>query len=250
MRVLLVEDDPQIGQLLLRALKDADCSVEWLRDGEAASVAIDTAYYAVVLLDVDLPRADGIDLLRALRAAGNDVAVLLLTALDDLETRVQGLDVGADDCILEPIEVRELLARIRAVLRRKAGYATTRIGGDSLILDLEKRMLSRNVIAASLSAREFALMHAFLERPGMILSRSQLEDRLYGWGKEVERNVVDVLIHAMRKDQTPTTAPSSSQGSIRHMWRRAPSAVQRPRLLRFRCCAWHPDRCCRRLRGD
>jgi two-component system OmpR family response regulator len=199
MRVLLVEEDLQIGQNLLRALKNAECSVDWVRDGNAGSVAINTAYYAVVLLDLGLSGAGEIDLLRALRAAGNDVPVLILTALDDLETRVHGLDVGADDCVPKPFEVRELLARIRAVLRRKAGYATPRIGGESLNLDLEKRLLCCNGVASSLSAREFALMHAFLEKPGMILSRGQLEDRLYGWGKEVESNAIDVLIHTMRK---------------------------------------------------
>ncbi len=204
MRVLLVEEDFQIGESLLRALKDADCSVDWVRDGNAGSVAINTAYYAIVLLDPGLSGTGGIDLLRSLRAAGNDVPVLILTALDDLETRVHSLDVGADDCVFKSIEVRELLARIRAVLRRKAGYATSRIGGESLSLDLHKRMLCCNGVASSLSAREFALMHAFMERPGMILSRGQLEDRLYGWGKEVESNAVDVLIHAMRKKFGPS----------------------------------------------
>jgi two-component system OmpR family response regulator len=199
MRVLLVEEDVQIGQSLLRAMKDADCSVDWVRDGKGASVAINTAYYAVVLIDLGLAGVTGINLLRTLRAAGNDVPVLILTALDDLDARVESLDVGADDCVRKPVEVRELLARIRAVLRRKAGYATSRIGGESLSLDLEKRMLCCNGVASSLSAREFALMHAFLEKPGMILSRGQLEDRLYGWGKEVESNAVDVLIHTMRK---------------------------------------------------
>jgi len=199
MRVLLVEEDVQIGQSLLRAMKDADCSVDWVRDGKGASVAINTAYYAVVLIDLGLAGVTGINLLRTLRAAGNDVPVLILTALDDLDARVESLDVGADDCVRKPVEVRELLARIRAVLRRKAGYATSRIGGESLSLDLEKRMLCCNGVVSSLSAREFALMHAFLEKPGMILSRGQLEDRLYGWGKEVESNAVDVLIHTMRK---------------------------------------------------
>jgi two-component system, OmpR family, response regulator len=199
MRVLLVEEDLQVGQYLLRALNNADCSVDWVRDANAASVAINTAYYAVVLLDLGLQGIGGINLLKSLRDDGNGVPVLILTAHDDLDARVRSLDVGADDCLLKPCEVRELLARIRAVLRRKAGYATSRIGDESLSLDLEKRMLWCNGVASSLSAREFALMHALLERPGTILSRGQLEDRLYGWGKEVESNAVDVLIHTMRK---------------------------------------------------
>ena len=121
MRVLLVEEDLQLGESLLRALKDADCSVDWVRDGRAGSMAIHTAYYAVALIDLGPSSAGGIDLLRTLRAAGNDVPVLILTPLYDLETRVHSFDVGADDCVLKSIEVRELLARIRAVLRRKAG---------------------------------------------------------------------------------------------------------------------------------
>lgn len=204
MRVLLVEEDPQVGQYLLRALKDADCTVDWVRDTQAAGVAINTAYYAVVLLDIGRQGFGSIKLLQALRAEGNSVPVLILTAHDDLDTRVHSLDVGADDCLLKPCEVRELLARIRAVLRRKAGYATSQIGDESLSLDLEKRMLNCNGVASLLSAREFALMHAFLERPGMILSRGQLEDRLYGWGKEVESNAIDVLIHTMRKKFGPS----------------------------------------------
>jgi two-component system, OmpR family, response regulator len=204
MRVLLVEEDVQTGRNLLRALDDADCSVDWVRYGSAGRTAINTAYYAVVLLDLGTSGAGGIDLLRALRAAGNDVPVLTITAPDDLETHVHSLDVGADDCVRKPFEIRELLARVRAVLRRKAGYATSRIGGESLNLDLNKRMLCCNGVASSLSARKFALMHALLERPGMALSRDQLEDRLYGWGKEVGSNAVDVLIHSMRKKFGPS----------------------------------------------
>ena len=199
MRVLLVEDDLQIGQSLLRALQDADYSVDWVRDGNASSAAIEAAEYTVVLLDLGLPGMSGIDLLRASRAAGNKVPVLILTARDDLEARVQGLDVGADDYIVKPFEVPELLARIRAVLRRKAGYAVSRLGDDFLNLDLDRRALCCNGVTSVLSAREFALMLALLERPSTIFSREQLEDRLYGWGKEVESNAIDVLIHSVRK---------------------------------------------------
>jgi two-component system OmpR family response regulator len=199
MRVLILEDDLQIGRSLLRTLKDVHYSVDWVRDGDAGWMAAGAAYYAAVLLDLDLPRGRGIEVLRALRAAGNNVPVLVLTKRDDPEARAHSLDVGADDCVRKPVEACELLARIRAVLRRVAGYATSHIGDASLSLDLDKRILRRNGVASELSAREFALMHAFLERPGKILSRSQLEDRLYGWGKEVESNAVDVLIHSVRK---------------------------------------------------
>jgi two-component system, OmpR family, response regulator len=199
MRVLLVEDDLQAGGSLLRALKDADYSVDWVRDGESGCVAIGAACYTVALVGLGVPGVAGIDVLRTARAAGNDVPVLILQARDDPETRAHSLDVGADDCLPKPFEVREVLARIRAVLRRKAGHATSRIGCETLSLDLEKRTLYCNGVATMLSAREFALMLAFMERPGAILSRGQLEDRLYGWGKEVESNAVDVLIHSMRK---------------------------------------------------
>jgi two-component system, OmpR family, response regulator len=199
MRVLLVEDDLQIGQSLMRALQDADYSVDWVRDGNAGSAAIAAAEYTVVLLDLGLPGMGGIELLKSARNAGNTVPVLILTARDDLEARVQGLDVGADDYVLKPFDVPELMARMRAVLRRKAGYASSRLGDDTLNLDLDKRTLCCNGVSSVLSAREFALMLAFLERPGTILSRDQLEDKLYGWGKEVESNAVDVLIHSVRK---------------------------------------------------
>ncbi len=199
MRILLIEDDLNAGQSVLRALKDAGYSVDWVRDGEAGRRAISSAYYALVMLGLELPGVSGIDVLRTIRAAGDNVPVLILAACEDTEARVCSLDVGADDCVRKPLEVREVLARIRAILRRKAGYATSRIGREALGLDLETRQLYCNGVGSALSAREFALMHAFLEKPGAILSRDQLEDRLYGWGKEVESNAVDVLIHSMRK---------------------------------------------------
>lgn len=199
MRVLLVENDLHIGQNLFRALKSADYTVDWVRDGKSGKDAIGNAYYAVALLNLGLPGGCGIEMLKASRAAGNSVPVVLLSAHDDPETRARGLDTGADDFVVKPFDVRELLARIRAVLRRTAGYATSRIGDESISLDLDRRTFIHNGVESSLSAREFALMHAFLERRGTILSRSQLEERVYGWGKEVESNAIDVLIHAMRK---------------------------------------------------
>ena len=199
MRVLLAENDVHTGQRLFCALRDAEYSVDWVRDGRAASLAIAASYYAVVLLNLNLPCTGGIALLKASRAAGNKVPVVLLSAHDDPETHARGLDIGADDCVLKAIVIRELLARIRAVLRRTTGYATSRIGDEFLGLDLERRTILLNGIESSLSAREFTLMHALLERRGAVLSRSQLEERLYGWGKEVESNSVDVLIHAIRK---------------------------------------------------
>jgi two-component system OmpR family response regulator len=197
--LLLVENDLYTGKDLFRTLSDAQYCVDWVRDGRAARVAIDAESYAVVLLNHALPDICGIEMLKVSRAAGSKVPVLLMSARNDPDLHVRGLDVGADDCVTKPFDVREVLARIRAVLRRSAGYATSRIGDNSLGLDLDKRTLWVDGVESPLSAREFSLMHAFMGRRGGILSRSQLEERLYGWGREVESNSVDVLIHGMRK---------------------------------------------------
>ncbi len=200
MRILLIEDDLQIGTSLMRALKEnMQCSVDWVRDGIAGQQAVEHGSYAIILLDLGLPRMGGLDLLQRLRARGNQTPLLILTAHDDLDTRVQGLDAGADDFVLKPFEVPELLARMRAVLRRKAGYATSSLGDDTIRLNLDTRSLTVDDHTETLSAREFALMLALLERPGTILSRNQLEQKIYGWGQEVESNAVDVLIYSVRK---------------------------------------------------
>lgn len=200
MRILLIEDDLQIGASLMRALKESmQCSVDWVRDGVAGSRAIEQGAYAIILLDLGLPLMGGAEVLAKVRGAGNDTPLLILTANDDLDTRVRGLDAGADDFLQKPFEVPELLARIRAVLRRKAGYATSSLGDDNMRLNLDTRCLSYGGITETLSAREFSLMLALLERPGTILSRSQLEQKIYGWGQEVESNAVDVLIYSVRK---------------------------------------------------
>ena len=199
MRILIVEDDLDIGKNLLRALKDVGFSVDWLRDGAAAKTAISTGAYSVVLLDLGLPGADGIDVLTSIRSEGCTTPVLILTARDDIDTRVKGLDIGADDYLVKPFNAPELLARIRAVMRRHAGAAVSLLGDETLSLNLSTRELTFKGHAEPLSAREFDLMAALLERPGSILSRTQLEDRIYGWGAEVESNAVAVLIHCVRK---------------------------------------------------
>jgi two-component system OmpR family response regulator len=199
MRVLVVENDPDAGRKILGALRNAYYVVDWVRDGKSGGIAMRSTYYAAVLLNPHVADINGVELLRTTRSLGNRVPVLLLTEPDDVDTRVLGLDVGADDCLLKPLDDRELVAQLRAVLRRAAGYATSRIGDDSVCLDLDKKTMMHSGVESALSAREFALMHAFLERRGSILSRDQLEERLYGWGREIESNAIDVLIHAMRK---------------------------------------------------
>jgi two-component system OmpR family response regulator/two-component system response regulator QseB len=199
MRVLLVEDDEMIGQSLVRALGGNGWSVDWVKEGLLAQSAMADGGYACVLLDLGLPKRDGIEVLRKARAQGDHTPVLVLTARDGLDDRITGLDIGADDYLIKPYEFRELLARMRAVIRRRDGSAHSVIGGTDVQLDLTTREVLVQGERSQLSAREFALLHALLERPGAILSRDQLESRIYGWGEEVSSNAVDVLIHGMRR---------------------------------------------------
>jgi two-component system OmpR family response regulator len=199
MKILVVEDDVVVGLALMRALKDAGCAVDWLRDGEGAGDVVRDCSYAAVLLDLGLPRASGMELLRYARRANAETPIFIITARDDVKSRIEGLDAGADDFIVKPFDSTELLARIRAVLRRKAGFASSRMGGSRVSLDLNLRELTCDGVSGTLSAREFALCAALLERPGSILSREVLESRLYGWGQEVESNAVDVIIYGLRR---------------------------------------------------
>ena len=199
MRVLLVEDDEMIGQSLQRALEGNGWSVDWVKEGLLAQSAMADGGYACVLLDLGLPKLDGIEVLRKARAAGDRTPVLVLTARDGVDDRILGLDVGADDYLVKPYAFGELLARMRAVIRRRDGSAHSLIGSDAVQLDLTTREVIMAGQRSQLSAREFALLHALLERPGAILSREQLESRIYGWGEEVTSNAVDVLIHGMRR---------------------------------------------------
>jgi two-component system OmpR family response regulator/two-component system response regulator QseB len=199
MRVLLVEDDEMIGRSLKQALEGAGWSADWVRDGELAQSALGDGGYTCVLLDLGLPRQDGTEVLRRARERGDATPVLVLTARDGLDDRINSLDLGADDYLLKPFEFRELLARMRAVVRRRDGAAHSLVGSGSLQLDLTTREVVVNGAREALTAREFALLHALLERPGAILSREQLENRIYGWGEEVTSNAIDVLIHGMRR---------------------------------------------------
>jgi len=199
MRILLVEDDVMIGEGLTAALSAEGMSVDWVRDGAAAEEALHDEGFAIVLLDLGLPGADGLDLLKSTRKQGVDAPILIITARGAVEDRVSGLDLGADDYLLKPFEVRELTARMRALIRRRAGRATSTLAAGGVELDAETHELRYGDAKAVLSAREYALMHALMERPGRILSRQQLEERIYGWGEEVESNAVDVLIHSVRR---------------------------------------------------
>ncbi|GAN46282.1 response regulator transcription factor [Methylobacterium radiotolerans] len=199
MRVLLIEDDRMIGEGLSHGLAAEGYSVDWVRDGPTAETALRVGGHALVLLDLGLPGADGLQVLRSARTAGNDTSVLIITARDGLDSRVAGLDLGADDYLVKPFEMRELLARMRAILRRRAGRASARLLAAETELDTESHVLSHAGTVALLSAREYALVHALMERPGRILSRAQIEERIYGWGEEVESNAVDALILTVRR---------------------------------------------------
>lgn len=203
MRLLLVEDDPMLGAATREALRDATHAVDWVRDGDSALTAANSAAYDAVLLDIGLPGRDGIAVLRTLRSAGQSVPVLILTARDALDDRIQGLDLGADDYLVKPFESAELLARLRAVARRRGGQSGPLLGNGLVELDPATREVRFDGRIVTLTAREFALLHALLLRPGAILSRSELEDRIYGWNEEVESNAVEFLIHNLRKKLAP-----------------------------------------------
>ena len=199
MRVLLVEDDAMLGAATQQRLRDEAYAVDWVRDADAAQLALRDGAYEAVLLDLGLPGRDGLELLRALRLQGNQVAVLIVTARDAVQDCIAALDLGADDYLNKPFDSGELLARLRAVVRRRAGRADAVLGNGRLQLDPRTRCASTDGAQVRLTAREFALLHALLLRPGAILSRRELEDRIYGWDEEVESNAVEFLIHGLRR---------------------------------------------------
>jgi len=199
MRVLLVEDDKMIGAAVLEALKDAAYAVDWVREGTLALEAVCSETYDIALLDLGLPEIDGLEILKKLRSGGARLPVIILTARDALDDRIRGLDLGADDYLVKPFETDELLARMRAVLRREGSGGSPILTNGKLQLDPATREASFVGQKAVLSAREFALVQVLLARPGTILSRSELEGHIYGWSEEVESNAVEFLIHAVRK---------------------------------------------------
>jgi len=199
MRILLVEDDLMIGDAVSVALKDAAYAVDWVTDGAAADATLRHGEHQAVLLDLSLPKRDGLEVLRRLRQGGNTVPVIVITARDGVDDRITGLDFGADDYLVKPFDVNELLARLRAVIRRQGGQAAPVLTNGQLSLDPATREARCGDVVELLSAREFALLHALLLRPGTILGRAELEERIYGWNEEVESNAVDFLIHGVRR---------------------------------------------------
>ena len=200
MRILLVEDDPMIGEAIQGALKDASYAADWVKDGSIALTTLACQHYDLVLLDLGLPGKDGLEVLASIRAKNNTIPLLIITARDGLDDRLSGLDGGADDYLSKPFQMAELLARMRAVLRRKGGTAVPALTNGVVSLDpASKEAKVNSGCVVQLSNREFSLLQALLVRPGAILSRNELEDRIYGWGEEVESNAVEYLIHALRR---------------------------------------------------
>ena len=201
MRILIAEDDPMIGASLVRGLTDEGYSVDWVRDGAHAESALQDPlnHFQLALLDWGLPHKSGIDVLRALRLRGDNIPVLILTARDALRDRVEGLDLGADDFLVKPFEFAELKARIRALARRHVGRLEPELKTAILTLDPASRSVMRDGRQIRLTAREYALLHALMLRPGVLLSRAQLESRIYGWKDSIESNAVEFLLHALRQ---------------------------------------------------
>jgi len=199
MRILLVEDDRMIGSGVTQALKDASYAVDWVTDGQTAIEAGETELYDLVLLDLGLPGPDGLDVLRRFRTRQQQLPVIIVTARDGVDDRIEGLDLGADDYLVKPFEVRELLARMRAILRRQGSGASPILSNGSVRLNPATYEADHDGKTCRLTAREFALLQALLSRPGTIYSRSDLERHIYGWNEEVESNAVEFLIHAIRR---------------------------------------------------
>jgi len=199
MRILLVEDDAMIGESVADGLKAEGYAVDWVRDGKEAEVAVSATPYSLVVLDLGLPRRDGIDVLKGIRERRIDVPVLVMTARDTVRDRIKGLDAGADDYLIKPFDLDELTARARALMRRASGRAEPVIERGSLTINPATREVTWRGESVQLSAREYALLAALAERPGLVLSRAQLEERLYGWNEAVGSNAVEVHIHNVRR---------------------------------------------------
>ncbi len=199
MRILLAEDDPLLGDGLQAGLRQMGFQVDWVRDGVAADRELRSQDYAAAVLDLGLPRMDGMDVLAKVRASGHTLPILVLTARDAITDRVRGLDLGADDYLLKPIDLQELGARLRAQIRRAHGQPQEQLRVQDLTLDAASRMVTLAGEPVALSPREFDLLHTLMLSAGRVLSREQIEQQLYSWGQEVDSNAVEVHIHHLRK---------------------------------------------------
>jgi len=199
MRLLLVEDDTMIGESIEEELREQGYAVDWVQDGNAAELALQTHDYDLVLLDLGLPRKQGLDVLTSYRRRGGETPVVIITVRDAVDDRVKGLDAGSDDYLVKPFNLEELNARVRALLRRRVGRANPEIRYHELVLNPATHEVHYRGKLLNLSAREFAVLHALMDPPGEVVPRKRLEEKLYSWGEEVESNTLDVFIHHLRK---------------------------------------------------
>lgn len=203
MRILLVEDDRLLGEGVRAGLGQAGFAVDWAVDGEEAELALATHTYDAVVLDLGLPKQDGLTVLRRLRERRNTVPVMLLTARDGVTDRVTGLDAGADDYLTKPFALAELQARLRALLRRSRGQVQPALRHGGLVVDPQARSVLLDGAPVELSAKEFATLQELMLAAGRVLSKAQLEERLYGWGEEIESNAIEVYVHHLRRKLYP-----------------------------------------------
>lgn len=199
MRILLIEDDPMIGKAVREGLGRAGFALDWVTDGRAAELALGNGVYDLAILDLGLPKQDGMALLAALRATGDAMPVLIASARDTVRDRIAGLEAGADDYVLKPFDLDELIARVRALLRRHAGSGSPVLRAGNLALDPARRTVTQDGAAVDLSAKEFSVLEALMQRPGAVLSREKLEESVYGWGEEVGSNAIEVHLHNLRR---------------------------------------------------
>jgi DNA-binding response OmpR family regulator len=203
MRVLVIEDDPMIGRAVVAGLHDGGYTVDWVRDGADAELALASGVYDLALLDLGLPRRDGLEILKGLRRTGRSLPVVIITARDAVADRVTGLDNGADDYLVKPFDLDELLARARAVIRRREGRPSPEMTYGALSIDPVKRVVTFRGARVELSPREFAVLEALMKEPGAVVSREKLEDAVYGWGEEVGSNSIEVHLHHLRRKLKP-----------------------------------------------
>src|ERR1044071_4635085 len=199
MRVLVVEDDAMIGRAVVAGVHGVGYAVDWVRDGHEAELALAHAVYDVALLDLGLPRRDGLEVLKGVRRAKNDLPVLIITARDSVADRIAGLDSGADDYLVKPFDLDELLARTRAVIRRHGGRGQSETVYGTLAIDSSRRRVVFQGAEVELSPREFAVLEALMKEPGAVVSRERLEDAVYGWGEEIGSNSIEVHVHHLRR---------------------------------------------------
>lgn len=199
MRILLVEDDPHIGAAIASALEDAGITADWVTDGSEALASVVAGAFELMLLDIGLPRQDGLSVLKQIRQQKNSIPVIMITARDAVEDRIAGLDLGADDYLVKPFLIEELMARIRAVARRRSGSAQPLLSSGNITIDPAAKTAAFENKSLELTAREYQLLHSLLLTPGQIYSREELEEKVYGWNEEVNSNAIEFLIHSLRK---------------------------------------------------